>query len=138
MRRQPEDLLKTLSPGLRRAFEAIDEALAADGASAEHDVKTIYISYMVRGEMVAAVYPHSQEIEVALALPEDHPSPLLRDATHLTWRTLPVSIVVCDEAEAEVVLDLVHEAVNRVTTGTHDVNRDNEHFIARRRDGPRT
>jgi len=111
--------------------------LDACGAKAEHDVKTIYISYMVGDQMVAAVYPHSREIEIALALPEDHPSALLRDATHLTWRTLPVSVVVTNPDEAHAALPLVREAVERVSSGIHDVHRDNEHFIARRADRPR-
>ena len=134
MLKQPTDLVRTLSKGLHGAFETIDAALVAHGATAEHDVKTIYISYMVEGQMVAAVYPRSQEIEIALALPEDHPSSLLRDATHLTWRTLPVSTVVVSTPEAQAALGLVQEAVERVASGVHDVHRDNDHFIARRRE----
>ena len=131
MLRKPADLVGTLPNGLRLAFETIDAALVGQGATAEHDVKTIYISYMVGNQMVAAVYPRSREIEVALALPEDHPSPLLRDATHLTWRTLPVSTLLTDAAGATSILDLLVEAVERVASGTHDVHRANEHFIGR-------
>ena len=86
MRRQPSDLIKQLSGAARDAFDVMNAELDACGAKAEHDVKTIYISYMVGDQMVAAVYPHSREIEIALALPEDHPSALLRDATHLALR----------------------------------------------------
>jgi len=69
VRRQPSDLVKQLSPGPREAFDVIDTELDACGAKAEHDVKTIYISYMVGDQMVAAAYPRSKEIEIALALP---------------------------------------------------------------------
>jgi hypothetical protein len=137
VRRQPADLVKPLVGEVRDAFDAVDTELHAAGATAEHDVKTIYISYMVRDQMVAAVYPRSQEIEVALALPEDHPSSLLRDATHLTWRTLPVSVVLTDPADARAAVPLVHEAVERVMSGNHDVHRENEHFISRRRERSR-
>lgn len=137
MRRQPSDLVKQLSPEPREAFDVIDTELDACGAKAEHDVKTIYISYMVGDQMVAAAYPRSKEIEIALALSEDHPSTLLRDATHLTWRTLPVSIVATSATEARAALPLVREAVERVSSGVHDVHRDNEHFIASRRERPR-
>ena len=133
MPRQPADLVKTLPKVLREAFELFNAALEDCGAAAEHDVKTIYISYMLEDQMVAAIYPRSQEIEIALALPEDHPSPLLRDATHLTWRTLPVSTVVVDSEGARSILGLIEEASLRVASGTHHVHRDNEHFAARRR-----
>lgn len=133
MPRQPADLVKTLRKVLREAFEVVNAALEDCGAAAAHDVKTIYISYMVEEQMVAAIYPRSQEIEIALALPEDHPSSLLRDATHLTWRTLPVSTVVVDSEGARSILGLIEEASLRVASGTHHVHRDNEHFAARRR-----
>ena len=34
-------------------------------------VKTIYVGYDHDGEMVAALYGHSDHVEIALALPED-------------------------------------------------------------------
>lgn len=137
VRREPGDLLKPLKSAVRAAFDLLDGELERAGAAAEHDVKTIYISYMVGSEMVAAAYPQSKEVEVALALAEDHESSLLSDAGHLTWRTMPVSVTVRTEAEAEAVLPLVREAVERVSTGTHDVHRDNDYFEARRRRGVR-
>jgi predicted transport protein len=137
VKRQPPDLVTSLSTGLRRAFDVIDAELEACGTAAEHDVKTIYISYMVDGQMAAAVYPRSQEIEVALALPEDHPSPALRDATHLTWRTMPVSVVVTDVKEARDAQPLIRESIERVRSGSHDVDRDNDYWVSRKRERSR-
>ena len=57
-------------------------------------VKTIYIGYDFNGEMVAALYGHSDYVEVAIALSESHESSVLIDASHLTWRTLPVAAIV--------------------------------------------
>ena len=48
----------------------------------------------VGGEMVAALYSHADHVELALALPESEEHRLLVDATHLTWRTMPVAAIV--------------------------------------------
>ena len=55
-------------------------------------VKTIYMGFDMGNVMVSAVYPHKKHLEIALALDENHPDVNLRDASHLTWRTLPVSL----------------------------------------------
>lgn len=134
MSRGPDDLVRNLPNAVQSAYRIVDEALVQNGAESVHDVKTIYVSYMVGDEMVAAVYPTSQGVEVALALPEDHPSPLLQDATHLTWRTLPVCVDLADRAAAEEALDLLAEAVDRVVKEEHHVVRDNDYFMGRRKD----
>ena len=126
-----DDLIKPLSGGPLAAFRTVDGLLSRAGCVT--DVKTIYVSYTLAGEMVAALYPSAQQIEIALALAEEHPSTKLRDATHLTWRTLPVSVVVRTGEEAVEILPLVEEAVERVRVGTHDVLRDNDHFVKAKR-----
>jgi len=95
-------------------------------------IKTIYIGYEVEGSMVAALYAHSDHIEIALALDEDHPDPALKDASHLTWRTLPLSLEVRTQSDVEKAEKLVDEAYERIEAGTHIVNRDNEHFVRSR------
>ena len=97
-------------------------------------VKTIYIGYDIDGEMVAALYSHSDHIEVALALAEDHPSGQLIDASHLTWKTLPVAAIGHNATEVKKMKPLITEACARVRAGKHDVNRDNEFFIKSRRE----
>jgi hypothetical protein len=97
-------------------------------------VKTIYIGYDIGGEMVAALYAHADHVEVALALPEDAEGELLVDASHLTWRTLPVAAILKSEADVEQFSKLVSEAVERVADQTHDVKRDNDFFIRSRRE----
>jgi hypothetical protein len=97
-------------------------------------VKTIYIGYYLDGVMVAALYPHSDRVELALALPEDHPSDLLIDATHLTWRTLAVAAVVKSQADATETMELIDEACQRVKDGVHDVERPNDYFMKARRE----
>jgi len=97
-------------------------------------VKTIYVGYDIGGEMVAALYGHADHVEVALALPEDADGDLLVDASHLTWRTLPVAAILNSETDVEQFSKLVSEAVARVSAQTHDVRRDNDFFIRSRRE----
>ena len=97
-------------------------------------VKTIYIGYDIDGEMVAALYGHSDHVEIALALPEDAEGELLIDASHLTWRTLPVAAVVSSAAELPLFAKLASDAVNRVQNASHSVHRDNDFFIKSRRE----
>ena len=77
-------------------------------------VKTIYIGYDLDGEMVAAMYGHTSSVEVALALSEDATGPLLTDASHLTWRTLPVAAVIAKKSDIDVFATNAAEAVDRV------------------------
>jgi hypothetical protein len=97
-------------------------------------VKTIYIGYDIDGEMVAALYGRADHVEVALALAEDHPSNRLIDASHLTWKTLPVAAIGHNAAEIQEMGPLVDEACARVRAGQHDVNRDNEFFMKSKRE----
>lgn len=108
--------------------------MTAQGCSAY--VKTIYVGFELNGEMVAAAYGHASNVEIALALDEAHSDSRLIDATHLTWRTLPVALVVRSTDEVESARPLLAEACVRVAEGGHNVVRDNDHFInarARRR-----
>lgn len=91
-------------------------------------VKTIYIGYEIDGKMVGALYRHEDRVEVALALDENRASKVLIDATHLTWRTMPVAAVVKIESDLEESLPLVEEACNRVRTGKNTLSRSNEFF----------
>ena len=97
-------------------------------------VKTIYIGYDIAGEMVAALYGRSDHVEIALALPEDALDDLLIDASHLTWRTLPVAAVVRNTTDVQPFTELASAAVERVRTATHTVNRDNDFFAKSRRE----
>lgn len=97
-------------------------------------VKTIYIGYDIDGEMVAALYGHADHVEVALALAEDHPSSQLIDASHLTWKTLPVAAIGHDAAEVKKMGPLIEEACERVRKGAHGVNRDNDFFMKAKRE----
>jgi hypothetical protein len=95
-------------------------------------VKTIYIGYDIAGEMVAALYGHSDYVEIALALPEDAVGDLLIDASHLTWRTLPVAAIVRKKTDVQPFTELASVAVERVRTASHTVNRDNDFFAKSR------
>ena len=97
-------------------------------------VKTIYIGYDIDGEMVAALYGHSDHVEIALALPEDAEGDLLIDARHLTWRTLPVAAIVRNTPDLVAFKQLALIAVEGVRNSSHTVNRDNDYFIKTRRE----
>ena len=118
------------SAKVRRLTEGLYDALVGLGCTPY--VKTIYVGLEYQGALVAAIYPHHDRVEVALALPEDHPHPSLIDATHLTWKTMPVAAVLRtpdDLSEAEA---LVLEAFTRVSTGSHDVELPNDRFPRKR------
>ena len=110
----------------------VHEMFLAAGCSSY--VKTIYIGYDIDGEMVAALYGHIDHVEVALALAEDHSSSQLIDASHLTWKTLPVAAIGHDAVEVKKMAGLVVEACDRVRAGLHTVNRDNDFFMKARRE----
>ncbi len=95
-------------------------------------VKTIYIGYEISGEMVAALYAHANHIELALAVAEDHPNMVLKDASHLTWRTLPLALEIRSTEDLVLAGELIEEACVRIRGGSHDVERDNDHFIRSR------
>jgi len=126
------EYLKALNKRTARLGEAVDELFGHEGCSSY--VKTIYIGYDIGGEMVAAMYGRGDHLEIALALAEDHPSSVLIDASHLTWKTLPVAAIFHDLSEVEAVRVLVAEACERVRTGQHNVNRDNEFFMKAKRE----
>ena len=83
---------------------------------------------------MAALYGHADHVEVALALAEDHPSSQLIDASHLTWKTLPVAAIGHNTAEVKKFRPLIDEACQRVRTRQHDVNRDNDFFMKAKRE----
>ena len=91
-------------------------------------VKTIYIGYDIDGVMVAALYCHENRVELAIALEENHRSKLLIDATHLTWRTMPVAVVIQSKDDLSEAAELIIEATDRVKTGQNTVNRSSEFF----------
>jgi len=127
---------QTYFAGLNKKVEAtgieLDGLFEAEGCASY--VKTIYVGYDIGGEMVAALYGHADHVELALALDEDHPADGLIDASHLTWRTLPLAAIVKSSADVKKVRGLIEEACARVREGAHGVNRGNDFFIKSRRD----
>jgi len=99
-------------------------------------VKTIYIGYEFQGEMFAALYRNVSAIEIALPLPENESGPLIMDASHLTWRTLPLMIHVTQPSQLKDAFTIIDRAFDRLKDGSHLVNRTNEFFIARKKGRP--
>jgi hypothetical protein len=124
------DLGAGLAPSLSKAYQRTYSVLADELGCAVY-VKTIYVGFSISGEMVAAVYPHKDNLEIALALPEDIEGSEFKDATHLTWPTMPVCVEVRTSDDLAVGLDHIRAAAARVRDGDHDVRRPNEHFIGR-------
>ena len=115
-----------------RAIAMAMHAVLAEQQACDSYVKTIYVGYDIEGEMVAALYGHANHVEIALALPEEADSPLLVDASHLTWRTLPLAAIVRRDDDLLDFTGLAALACERVREATHDVVRDNEFFIKSR------
>jgi len=99
-------------------------------------VKTIYVGYEFKGEMFAALYRNTGAIEVALPLSEDDAGPLIMDASHLTWRTLPLMIQVTRSSQLPEAFATIDRAFDRLKSGLHHVHRSNEYFIARKKGRP--
>lgn len=127
-----EHLTKKLPVSLQSLLHKI-YGLLVDGFGCDPDVKTLYISFTKDGSLVASAHIGGKQIELALALPEDHPSGLLEDASHLTWRTLPVFICLDANSSHQDALDLVREALDRVTSGEHKIDRPSDFFAVRPR-----
>ena len=119
-----------LNAKVRPVARALHKALVGLGCSAY--VKTIYVGYDLGGEMVAAAYGHADRVEVALAIAEDHADPQLVDASHLTWRTLPLALNLASAGAVKQAAELLAEACDRVREQTHDVHRDNDFFMSRK------
>lgn len=115
----------------RRPIASEAHAILVEHGCASY-VKTIYIGYEIDGEMAAALYAHADRVEIALALAEDAESPLLVDAAHLTWRTLPVAAELRVAEDLPEFATLAAEAVGRVRHSKHAVSRDNDFFMARK------
>ena len=113
---------------IRKMISKIVDEFQKQGCQAY--VKTIYIGFEIEGEMVAALYAHKEHAEIALALDEDHVDHRLKDATHLTWRTLPLCLELSGISEVNASAGLFEEACSRVRNSTHKVMRDNEFFTA--------
>jgi len=92
-------------------------------------IKAIYIGYEIKGEMVAALYPYHKHVDLALAIPEDTADPILVDASHLTWRSLPLMATIRNKRDVEKAKKYSKFAVDQIRSGSHTVNRDNEFFI---------
>lgn len=127
---EAEHYLVSLNKRVGGVARLLHASLIARGCATY--VKTIYIGYEIDGQMVAALYGHSDHVELALALPEEAEDDLLVDATHLTWRTLPVAAIVTTPRQADGAAALISAACDRVRAGSHDVNRDNEVFVRAR------
>lgn len=125
-------LLKECNKRIQRLGIGSHNILVAAGCKSY--VKTIYVGYEINGEMIAALYPRSDHLEVALALPEEANSRLLVDASHLTWRTLPLAALVRGSDDVPEFTELAKSAVDRVRTARHDAMRDNESFVRTRRE----
>jgi hypothetical protein len=92
-------------------------------------IKTIYIGYEIDGQMVAALYPYHKHVDLALAIPEDTIDPILTDASHLTWRSLPLLAMVRNTRDVAKAKKYSSLAAKQICSGFHKVNRDNEFFI---------
>lgn len=129
---EAQTYLADLNKRVRPIATSLHEVLLGLGCVSY--VKTIYIGYDIDGEMVAALYGRGDHVEIALALPEDAEGDLLIDASHLTWRTLPVAALVRNMADQAPFRKLAIEAVERVRTASHTVNRDNDFFTKSKRE----
>jgi len=128
------NLVRKLPEPLREAFATCYEFLVDDNGCNVY-VKTIYVGFAIGEEMVCAIYPLQDHLEVAMALPEEVEGPEFKDATHLTWPTMPVAVDIRNVEDTNLAISHLSGAVHRVATGVHDVRRPNEHFQGRQHRG---
>jgi len=133
----PKDLdayLADTTTKVRKLIDQICDQFTNEGCSLY--VKTIYIGADLNDQMVGAIYAYESNVEVALALPKDATHPLLEDASHLTWRTLPVLAKIASAKDVKSLKELVEQACRRIRDSEHDVYLDDDFFVeARRRPG---
>ena len=128
---EAEDLARNLPAHMKRTLDYVYKMLV-EKYECFPDVKTINLTFTRGEDLVASAHIGSNYLELALALPEDHPSPLLEDASHLTWRTLPVMVDITKKTNPKQVLHLTKEAAERIVNGEHDINRSIEYFAKKR------
>ena len=129
---EAKQYLAQLNPQVRKIATQAHKIMTDLGCSSY--VKTIYIGYDIGGEMVAALYGRVNLVEIALALDEDTPGELLVDASHLTWRTLPLAAHVKTAADLKDFQPLAALACTRVNNQEHHVERDNKFFANARKE----
>jgi hypothetical protein len=125
-----EQYMAQTNAKIRKVLAALHNTFETENCTAY--VKTIYIGYDIDGVMTAAAYAHSDHVEVALAVAEDHPDDRLKDASHLTWRTLPLAIELRTVTDVTKATPLIHEACERIRNQNHHVHRDNDYFMRKR------
>ena len=131
MKKDLVDYLAATETGIKKLVTEICDQFTDEGCILY--VKTIYIGADLEGQMVGAIYAHKTDIEVALALPENAVHPLLEDASHLTWRTLPVLAKITSGKEVKILKELVLEACQRIRDSEHKVYLDDDFFVEARR-----
>jgi len=129
---EAKQYLAQLNPQVRKIATQVHKIMIDLGCSSY--VKTIYIGYDIDGEMVAALYGRVDLVEIALAVDEDTPGELLVDASHLTWRTLPLAAHIKTTSDLKDFQPLATLACTRVTNKEHHVERDNNFFINARKE----
>jgi hypothetical protein len=127
-----QQFLADASPTVRNLMRGTFDFFVVESGCTAY-VKTIYVGFELDGTMVAAAYPHASSVEIALALPDDIEGAGLVDATHLTWRTMPVAVELRNETDLSSAISHFNIAVNRVRSGLHDVQLPRERFMGRDR-----
>ena len=127
-----ESLLAESSKKVRNLMAAVYDYFVAEAGCVPY-VKTIYIGFQLGDAMVAAAYPHTGSVEVALALADDIDGPALIDAVHLTWRSMPVAVDLASPSSLKEAQSHFEMAVERVRSGAHDVELPQERFMGRDR-----
>ena len=122
-----QELVDNHSPKIKAIVGELHNYLSGLGCLSY--IKTIYIGYEIGGVMVAALYPYHKHVDLALAIPEDTIDPILVDASHLTWRSLPLLATVRTGREVAKAKRYAKLATEQVRSGMHTVNRDNDFFI---------
>jgi len=121
------ELINNYSPRIQTIVGELHNHLCGLGCLSY--IKTIYIGYEIGGEMVAALYPYHKHVDVALAIPESLTDPILVDASHLTWRSLPLLAVVRTKKDITKAKKFAKLATEQIRSGAHTVHRDNDFFI---------
>lgn len=127
-----QHLVSGFSPAIQQMVRELHDFLIDLECSSY--IKTIYIGYEIGGEMVAALYPYHKHVDIALAIPEETSDSNLMDASHLTWRSLPLLVTVRNMRDVGRAKKYLIQAANRIRAGTHRVYRDNEYFIRTKSD----
>jgi|Laugresu1bdmlbsd_1035121.scaffolds.fasta_scaffold137925_1 hypothetical protein len=110
-------LLKSISPSSFSALEKVVEVLQSSDASI--DVRSTYATFSVGENLVAAIHPAGESVDVCIALKRDAKDSFLFDPIdyNYKWRNLPCGFTLSTKSDSKKGTELIRKAIEAVQAG---------------------